>query len=102
MIPEVIDGVATGIVLLFICGAVAITQFFFCWKFDDYFIKPIPTIVNLGLIILFFVLFNIFGDFWAVTWIFSMIALAADVLGWIIWAIWRAIRNVEPHNPTGY
>jgi hypothetical protein len=98
----IIDGVTLDIIMVFVCVAMAITQFFFSWKFYNIFMKLLPSIVNVGAIIFFFTMLENTSADWKTIFICSLITLAADILGWITWAVWNGVRNSEPRNPTGY
>ena len=107
VLSATIDGVETGLVMLFVSIAIIAIQFFCCWKWDNPLIWLIPTVVNIILIIIAFILFANSPDevaFWKRLDLFhySLIALGADGLGWLTWIIWRAVRNGGPQNPAGY
>lgn len=104
--PEIM-GVPGEIVLIFIAIAMIAIQFFTCWKWGNPLIGLIPTAVNIICVIVFFLVFVSCTDeqayeAWGVTLTCSLAALGADLIGWLTWVIWNAVRNSGPSNPAGY
>ena len=67
--PKQIDGLDTFIVLAVVALAVTYLQFFCCWKWRNFFISIIPGLVDIALIVTFFILcgflFVLFIDYTA-------------------------------------
>lgn len=103
--PELIDGVNSNIVIIVVALGFACLQFFFSWKWDNVFIKLAPTIA-FSVFMIFCFLMMYFGQGWdsigwLIWWIISLVFLAADGIGWIAYAIYRAVAEGDPRIPEG-
>ncbi len=107
IMPEQIDGVSSVIVLTVAAIAVICLQFFCCWKWRNFFIRIIPGIIDIGLMVTFFVLMTreqdkaIAEGYLAYLEIFG-IMFGAVLAGWLIWAIYCLAHRKITGNPAGY
>lgn len=111
-VPTVVDGVAFDIIMIFVCLAMMVTQFFFCWKWRNAFIKLIPTFTAIVVCFIFFLLMwnggtNTLEGFllWLGWLCVGLIVLAADAFGWLVFAIFSLVQEIRQKglpNPAGY
>ena len=102
-----IGDVNAGVVIFFIGLAVFSLQFFCCWKWDNLFVRLLPSIVALSFTAYFFIMMTQVAEGWdAIGYLFLMIyaaiMLGVTILGWIAWGIFCFCHNKVSRNPEGY
>ncbi len=107
VMPEQIDGISSIIVLSFAALAVVCLQFFCCWKWDNFFIRIIPTAVTFVCSVVFFVMMSRAAtsdlrDAYCCGLIISAMMLGATALGWISWLVYCFAHGRIRLNPAGY
>ncbi len=100
-------GAPVGLILFFICLAVATTQLICCWKSEDILFWLLPTAVNVVCILVFFLLWVNSPDESAFyirlnLLVTSAFTLASIGLSWGIFWLWNYIQNSSGGNPAGY
>lgn len=101
----VYDGVSNIIILAVVAFGFICLQFFFSWKWDEVWVKLIPTLVLAALLIFFFLMAWVIDfagwDIW-IDWVgISLTMLIADGIGWLAYTIYRAIDEGDPRIPEG-
>ena len=102
-----IDGVSDIIVISVVAIAFVCRQFFCCWKWQNLFVRLLPTISTFVAAVVFFILMTQVAEGWEVLGyliliIYAGIMLGATLVGWIAWAIFCAAHNRTSLNPDGY
>ena len=107
VIPEIIDGVDTYIVLFFVALAVGVLQFFCCWKWQNIFVRLIPTVITFLGVVVFFILTTTVSEGWIALGYLAYtvicgILFGATLVGWLAWFIFCVAHGRISFNPIGY